>query len=227
MRWQCPECGGANYGSVLRCVCGYELSTLHGGSSEAAIDISLPQTASARMGYFNEHEVRAFIGKEADYYLKKWQPILEGRSQRAGFNWAAFLLTGLWLPYRKMFKWAFIFCGIILIENFLKFFYTFGLLFTPEPPIALDILEGLMFLATNIICGTFGNIWYLSHTRKAISEIRRQGWQDEAYLQSLSKSGGTSLSKSLGFFILYCQSGILGFFLSTFASGLMHSLAHI
>lgn len=226
MSWQCPECGNTNDGSVLRCMCGYELDTLHGGSSEVAIDISLSQTVSASMEYFNEHEARAFIGKETDYYLKKWQPILEGRSQRAGFNWAAFFLTGLWLAYRKMFKGAFIYCGIILIVSFLRSFYTLAILFKPEPPVAIDILEGLVYLATSIICGTFGNIWYLSRTRKGINEIRTQGLQDKAYFQSLSKSGGTSLGKSLGFLILSFLCAIVGFFLSTFASGLMHSWTH-
>ncbi len=201
MSWRCPECGSTNDGSLLRCVCGYELDTLHGGNSEAAIDISLPQTVSASMEYFNEHEVRAFIGKEADYYLKKWQPILEGRSQRAGFNWAAFFLTGLWLAYRKMFKGALIFWGIILIVPFLKSSFTFYTLAfgKPEPTVALDILQALVDLVAPIICGTSGNIWYLSRTRKEINKIRVQGLQGEAYFQSLSKSGGTSLGKSLGF----------------------------
>lgn len=158
------------------------------------------------MENLNEQEVRAFVRKEADYYLKKWQTILEGRRQRVGFNWAAFFLTGLWLAYRKMFKVALIFYGIILILPILKSFYkfyTFAFLGKPETPVALDILESLVDLVAAIFCGTFGNIWYLSHTRKAINKVRRQELKEEAYFQSLSKSGGTSWGKSLAIFILF------------------------
>ena len=173
------------------------------------------------MENLNEKEVRAFVGKEADYYLKKWQPILEGRSRWAGFNWAAFFLTYLWLADRKMFKGAFIFYGIILIVSFLKSYYTFAFLGKPEPPVALDILEGLVFLPAAIICGTFGNIWYLSRTRKGINKIRTQGLQDEAYFQSLSKSGGTSPGKSLGFLILFILGLIVVNFLPSFLTALL------
>jgi hypothetical protein len=204
----------------------YMLIGLLGGSVVATVMVLLRKPPSPpkfnSIKNLNEQEVGAFVRKEADYYLKKWQPILEGRSQWAGFNWAAFFLTGLWLAYRKMFKGAFIFYGIILIVSFLKWFYTFAFLFKPEPPVALNILEGLVVLVAGIICGTFGNIWYLSRTRKEINEIRTQGLQEEAYFQSLSKSGGTSLGKSLGFIILLflCQIGV--FLLATFAAGLMH-----
>jgi hypothetical protein len=173
------------------------------------------------MENLNEQEVTAFVRKEADYYLEKWQPILEGRSRWAGFNWAAFFLTYLWLAYRKMFKVAFIFCGIMLIVSFLKSFYTFTFLRKPEPPVALKILEGLDVLVACIICGIFGNIWYLSRTRKGINKIRTQGLQDEAYFQSLSKSGGTSLRKSLGFFILFILGLIVVNFLPSFLTALL------
>src|SRR6476620_7317947 len=53
-------------------------------------------TKVARMD-LTEQEARAFVGPNADYYCKHWF------SGGTGFNWAAFLLCGLWLPYRKMY----------------------------------------------------------------------------------------------------------------------------
>lgn len=148
-----------------------------------------------------EQELRAFIGKGADYYLKKWQPILGGQGRRrAGFNWAAFFLPGLWFPYRKMHKAAFIFYGISLIETILEEVLFVGILGKPESPFVLDFLYTIV---VGIVCGAFGNIWYLSHTRKVTDEVRSKGLQEEAYFELLSKRGGTNLKKSLGFFILF------------------------
>jgi len=188
----------------------YMLIGLLGGSVVATVMVLLrkppPPPKFNSIENLSEQEVTAYVREKADYYLKKWQPILLGQGHWAGFNWAAFFLTGLWLAYRKMFKGAFIFYGIMLIVPFLTSFYTFytfAFLGKPEPPVALDTFEALPDLVAGIICGTFGNIWYLSHTRKAVNKIRTQGLQDEAYFQSLSKSGRTSPGKSFGFFILF------------------------
>jgi hypothetical protein len=56
----------------------------------------------------SEAETRAAIGPKADLYLRKWQAIPGG-----GFNWAAFLLSGLWMSYRKMYRAAAILSGIV------------------------------------------------------------------------------------------------------------------
>ncbi len=46
----------------------------------------------------------AFTGTSE--YPQKWRGLIEGRSRFAGFNWAAFFFTTLWLAYRKMYVWA-------------------------------------------------------------------------------------------------------------------------
>jgi hypothetical protein len=154
------------------------------------------------MENFNEQGVRAFIGREADYYLKKWQPILERRGRWAGFNWAAFFLTGLWLAYRKMYKATFIYYGAYIPGEILL-----GDILGKH--IESSIEEILVGLVAGIVCGTFGNIWYLSRTLKAINEIRSQGLQEEAYFQSLSKLGGTNIGLSIGLCILFIVLEVL------------------
>jgi len=60
------------------------------------------------MSDLKDDEIAAFVGKKAGYYLEKWRPVLDGTGNAGnvtGFNWAACLLSGLWLPYRKM-SWA-------------------------------------------------------------------------------------------------------------------------
>ena len=58
---------------------------------------SLPTTLPAAVGSQDsqQEELRAFVGAKADYYLVKWTPLLKGWGRSAGFNWAAFFLTGL------------------------------------------------------------------------------------------------------------------------------------
>ena len=162
-----------------------------------------------------EEEVKAFVGRKADYYCRKWSLALKGQGvghdqvavaglmlsqPRTDFNWAAFLLSGLWLPYRKMYVLTLVFFGVILAESVLEEVFFVGALGMPEPPAAVGRLVGL---AAAIVCGCFGNRWYLSHARKVITEVRSQGLPEEEYLRILSKRGGTSLSAALGFFVLF------------------------
>jgi hypothetical protein len=162
-----------------------------------------------------EQEVRAFVGRKADHYFQRWGPAL--KSQRArydqvavaglllrlpktGFNWAAFLLSGLWLPYRKMYVPTLVLFGVILAEAVLEEVVFVGALHMPAPPAALGRLVGV---AVAVVCGCFGNRWYLSHARKVITEVRFQGLPEEEHLRMLSKRGGTSLPAALGFFVAF------------------------
>jgi hypothetical protein len=144
-----------------------------------------------------EH-LRAFVGSQADYYLEKWLPL--GKRGSCGFNWAAFLLSGLWLPYRKMYRATAIFFGIILVESIAEEVLFVGVLGEEAAPTAFGQLFGLVVA---IICGASANSWYLSHARKVLAEVRAQGFEEYALAESLSKRGGTSIVASLGFFFLF------------------------
>ncbi len=146
-----------------------------------------------------EAEIRAFVGKNADYYLKKWAPALRGHGG-AGFNLAALLLSGLWLGYRKMYKTLIILFAIIAAVTILEQgVATFGL----ADPDAVGLFGNLVGLVAAIVCGMYGNAWYLSHTRAAIMQVRATGRGGEADLAELSRRGGTSVASSLGMFFLY------------------------
>ena len=159
---------------------------------------------------FTVQEVRAFVGPKAGYYLKKWQTALDGTGSSNSFNGAAFFLSGLWLPYRKMYLITAIFFGIILLESVLEEVVTVGILAKPEARAALSSLFGF---AAAIVCGNFSNQWYLSHTRKVITEVRSQGLSENAHLQALAKGGGTSILASVGFFTLFLVAMFLMSFL--------------
>jgi hypothetical protein len=175
------------------------------------------------MNDLTDQEVAAFVGKNADYYLQSWQTAPEGMGgagNRAGFNWAAFFLSGFWLPYRKMYRAGAIFFGVLVLESILEEVVFIGILGKPEAPGLLGSLVG--FIAA-MICGGFGNAWYLSHTQKKIAEARNQELADDAYLQALAKRGGTSFAASLGFVVI-CS--VVLFVLSTLSSLVLAIFKH-
>jgi hypothetical protein len=155
-----------------------------------------------------EHEVRAYVGSNADYYLKAWQPGLTGDGGASGFNIAAFFLSSLWLGYRKMYMAVLILFGIILAEIVLEELLFVGILKMREAPPGVSLLVGLIVA---IVVGIGANRWYLAQARRVIGEVRSQGLQEEAHLKTLSSRGGTSLGASLGLFALFAvAAGVLG-----------------
>jgi hypothetical protein len=139
-------------------------------------------------------DFRVFVGAKADYYLGRWAPLLKGWGGDAGFNWAAFFLSGLWLPYRKMYMISVIFLGIILLESVAEDVLFVGVLGWPETPAMVERLVGLV---ASLICGTYGNRWYLSHARKRIAEVKVGDWDRESQLRRIARRGGTSVLGSL------------------------------
>lgn len=145
-----------------------------------------------------EQEVKAFVGPKADFYLRSWQQALGGDGRATGFNRAALLLSGLWIPYRKMYRIAIIFFAVILLESLLEGFMA-RVLGMHVPATVGQIVA----LTAAVVCGVLGNQWYLSHARKVIAEVRARGLPEEEYLRVLSERGGTTLLGSLVAFALF------------------------
>jgi hypothetical protein len=150
--------------------------------------------------------VRAFVGSNADYYLRAWQPALTGKSGDSGFNIAAFLLAGPWLAYRKMYTAVFILFGIILAEFILEELVFVGLLKMREPPLGLTFLLTLVVV---IVIGIESNRWYLARALRVINKVRSRCLPEEAHLKALSRRGGTSLGASLGLIVLFIVASIV------------------
>jgi Protein of unknown function (DUF2628) len=160
-----------------------------------------------------KEEVTAFVGRKARYYLRHWPAAAEsvddepgitadgltGYERAAGFNPAAFFLSGIWIAYRKMYWVAMIFWGFILVESFVEDLVSVEMLGLPETPNGWNLLTGLIF---GVVCGTFGNQWYLSHTRRQVARVRSLGLPREEHLHALSRRGGTSIFAPLGFILL-------------------------
>ncbi len=151
-----------------------------------------------------EQQLRAFVGEGAISYLKEWARLRVEGGYRGGFNWAAFFLTGLWLLYRKMYKLAAYFWGIVRAEMIIEDLVFVGILREARTPRGSSVLVGIL---TGLICGAYGNRWYLSHARKTTSDVRAQGLEPPAVCEALPKRGGTSPEAALGYGVLYTAIG--------------------
>ncbi|MBN1854293.1 MAG: DUF2628 domain-containing protein [Pirellulales bacterium] len=153
-------------------------------------------------------ELRLFVGSRAHYYLRKWAPLLQGRTQSTGFNWAAFFFAGLWLSYRKMYKATCILWAILFVETIAEEVLFIGILGKPEAPTGT---VSLMEIVIGSICGIWGNRWYLSHARKVISRIQSEKFLGEDVSQMISKRGGVSLLSAVGISCLCFAINFVGF----------------
>lgn len=138
-----------------------------------------------------EEEVQAFVGSGASYYLARWQSALAHGGQPTGFNLAACLFAGLWLPYRKLYAATGLFfacvIGLALLERFVLL-----------QMVGLAELPGWSAVVTTVAVGVFigvrANHLYWNKTREAIWRVRRRGLPDDEHYRELARQGGTSVS---------------------------------
>jgi hypothetical protein len=151
-------------------------------------------------GEITEQEIHAFVGRNSNSYFRSWQPALSGMGRPNKFKAAAFWLSVFWVGYRKLYKVAAVLFGILLVEIALEIVIFEGVLNMQEPPAGLN---GIIGLSVAIICGNWGNSWYLSHTKQIIEEVRMKRLDEKEHLSELARRGGTSIWASVGIFAFY------------------------
>jgi Protein of unknown function (DUF2628) len=137
----------------------------------------------------NEAELRAIVGRNADYYLARWR-----RSKRAGLNLAAFFIAGLWLPYRKMHRETAALFSLLLLQSISSDLVGASGIMRPETPRRLQIA---VTIAVAWICATYGNVWYRSHVNRVIGAVRQVEPDESQRLTLLAARGGTSVRSAL------------------------------
>jgi hypothetical protein len=132
-----------------------------------------------------DDELRAAVGRRVEFYLRKWANTAHG-----GFNWAAFFLAGMWLPYRKMYRAAAVLYAVVIAESMLEELVFVTWLGWPETPrwVERGVAVGICW-----VCGSLGNRWYATHVARLIERARASQPEGEARLARLRESGGTSL----------------------------------
>ena len=138
-----------------------------------------------------EAELRTVIGPRSDYYVTQW-------CAKRKFNWAAFFLAGLWLPFRRMYAVAAIFYGIIIVATILTQVSLWRLGYPWVPP----VVDRLLQLAAAVVIGASSNGWYLGRLRNIIAATRTLALPEDEHLRTLSVQGGTRAWHAAGFFAL-------------------------
>jgi len=109
--------------------------------------------------HYDQKKMELFIGKNADYYQKKWK----GKSGWfCSWNWAACFGNIGWLIYRKMYTHAVIFHVLMVALTELR---SLIIQYYPRLEKASDILIYIVPL----MLGLFGNALYLKKYQQTIS----------------------------------------------------------
>ena len=97
-----------------------------------------------------DEDLNQLIGQNnQDYYVSKFLE-MKSQNKKATWNWPAFLFSGYWLLYRKMYIYG---IGVIL-----------GALLLSEIPLVL--------LAGYIVMGIFGNALYMNHLETKAKDMK-------------------------------------------------------
>jgi type IV pilus assembly protein PilA len=123
----------------------------------------------------------ALIGeKRRDYYLKRFESFDDrGGGFIPSWNWAAFIFSGLWPLYRKMYAVFFVIFGISIVGE---------IIYATEP--AGAPLFYLIFLVLWFGIGIYGNALYYRHTKRKIAEARTTQPDAEKLLSYMQSKGG-------------------------------------
>jgi Protein of unknown function (DUF2628) len=148
-----------------------------------------------------EQELRAFVGSNANFYLRAWAPVLTGQGRITRVNVAAFFLASFWLGYRKMYARFLLLAGILIVEGLMEFVVFAAILEVREVPWAPGMVVG--FIA-GIVCGLCANRWYLSDARRAIAKVRAMGLDEAAHLRELARRGGTTILAPFLLLLTFC-----------------------
>lgn len=139
----------------------------------------------------------AIVGGNFPIYRKRWR-LDQGVANAAGtWHWPGFLFGVIWMMYRKMYRMAAIWVGVLVASSVVE-----GVLDVSEP-VSLVINLGL-----GVTVGVLANSWYLQHCQAEIARARPLHRDDEAALRStLAARGDTSV---MGAVIAIAVSVILG-----------------
>ncbi|MDM7273552.1 DUF2628 domain-containing protein [Sulfurihydrogenibium azorense] len=135
-------------------------------------------------------ELRLFVGKNADYYIAKWEEL--GEENKISWNWSAFFFGLLWFAYRKMYPHAFGFIVFSLILQYIQ------IVMKTHP-----LVIGITNILISIFIGMFGNYLYYQYAKSKIKQIKENIKDERQKTVEIVRAGGTSLSTAIAIGLMY------------------------
>jgi hypothetical protein len=140
--------------------------------------------------------VRAAIGSNAEYYLRKWAA-MDASGSTVSWNWAALFLNGLWLAYRRLWGAALVFLAVIVGIT------AFVIALVTTRTIEVEVGFGFVAFSTlpAIWVGARGNDLYRSRIRRILVETGATP-HDPASIEWARQRGGASFASGVAFYLL-------------------------
>ncbi len=240
---RCPRCGTMNPEEGLFCIqCGLPLSQDEAqatagqgasyspfgagqrGATVVFVDPMGGVDPSETIDEIPVTEIASFLGSNSAYYLPRFVSMHKNKSS-VNLNWAAGILDGFWMLYRRMIKPFLIFMGIMLLLD-IPYLILSGqylsamvqdidyvlnnravnpLLYNPaeELVLAANILSYVTMLV-RVGMLLFGNRIYMAFVMKKVRRIRAQEADPALRGQLLSARGGVKPAYPLIYVAISC-----------------------
>ncbi len=149
-----------------------------------------PESVSDRELWKSEQaRIDAFVTKNTDYYLKKWQSFENGAVSVVSFNTAAFFATVFWLIYRKLYAPLLVIFAVMGADTALTIYLEESGVVSGQLIATWDRFAPMLYAT---VIASFGNYWYWRKFQR-IEEQAKEHSPDaaiqEAYLRA---KGGTN-----------------------------------
>ena len=220
----CPHCDAENVEYAEFCArCGYPLAAKDWKSAPQQQNPYVGEytpygqpyetySSAERIGESNAADLAAVVGNNAQYYMERFRRIERGGS--GGWNWAAFLLSPMWLFYRKQYAMGIVYLILQLMSSvaYTVMYAPASIAATAEEAEALLLaaVDGPMFwfvaalafisLALQILLGMRANHFYLTHCEQKIAKAKTNAPNLSA--AELTSIGGVSLGIAVLVYIL-------------------------
>ena len=174
---KCPKCSAPQFSKIGS----FHVFDFLGGIPE---DFKIEDDITA-------NEVKKFVMANTHRYVPKFASL--NKSNKASWNWLAFLFPACWFISRKMYKGGIILGLLTIISTFFSYplsnilassmpsgtyAETMQWMMEKMPEIDSNVLifaalGSILLLTLRIICGVLGDWFYKKHTVKTIREIKK------------------------------------------------------
>ncbi len=155
-------------------------------------------------------DLTIFVNQNTPYFIPKFKQHSDN-PKSTSFNFAAFIFTGIYFLYRKMYALGILFLALTVITalpayiiQFDNLQQTMGMQFfdinIADWMYTANFIFSVLNLLAMFFCGAFANKLYKNHCVKKIKTIEKTYTEHEEYNKQLTKQG--SVSKTVIFILL-------------------------